>query len=121
MNGGLASATTTLADGSKQAPEPLTEAKFAVFARTVPKNAPPPVRGDFPEWLAPSFARALTGVLEVVPAYYAALFVVDEISLQLTKVVELRKSAQIDHRHWQSESWSNDLDRLPIDQFESGP
>ena len=47
-----------LADGSKHAPEPLTDAELAGLARDVPQGAPPPVRGDFPEWLARDFARA---------------------------------------------------------------
>ena len=47
-----------LADGSQHAPAPLTEAELAGLARAVPASAPAPVRGDFPEWLAPEFARA---------------------------------------------------------------
>ena len=51
-------AVAALADGSKHAPEPLTEAERAGLARAVPADAPAPVRGDFPEWLAPEFSRA---------------------------------------------------------------
>jgi 16S rRNA (cytosine967-C5)-methyltransferase len=47
-----------LADGSKHAPEPLSEPELAGLARAVPRDAPAHVRGDFPEWLVPEFARA---------------------------------------------------------------
>jgi 16S rRNA (cytosine967-C5)-methyltransferase len=47
-----------LADGSKHAPEPLTEAERAAIARVVSADTPAHVQGDFPEWLAPEFARA---------------------------------------------------------------
>ena len=46
------------ADGSPHAVEPLSEAEQAVLARAVPADAPVSVRGDFPDWLEPSLARA---------------------------------------------------------------
>ncbi len=46
------------ADGSPHAVEPLSEAEQAALARTVPADAPASVRGDFPDWLEPSLARA---------------------------------------------------------------
>ncbi|MGH6793421.1 MAG: RsmB/NOP family class I SAM-dependent RNA methyltransferase [Methyloceanibacter sp.] len=49
---------TALADGSRYAPEPLTEAEHAGLARQIPADAPAHIRGDYPEWLAPEFARA---------------------------------------------------------------
>jgi 16S rRNA (cytosine967-C5)-methyltransferase len=56
---GLApSAVTASADGSPHAIEPLTEAEQAGLLRRLPADAPAPVRGDFPDWLEPSFARA---------------------------------------------------------------
>ena len=51
-------AVAALADGSNHAPEPLSEAERAGLARAVPADTPAPVRGDFPEWLAPEFSRA---------------------------------------------------------------
>jgi 16S rRNA (cytosine967-C5)-methyltransferase len=47
-----------LADGSRHAPEPLSEAELAGLSREVPPDAPAPVRGDYPEWLQPLFERA---------------------------------------------------------------
>ena len=47
-----------LADGSKHAPPPLTEAELAGLACAVPPDAPAYVKGDFPEWLASEFTRA---------------------------------------------------------------
>ena len=46
------------ADGSPHAVEPLSEAEQAALARAVPADAPVSVRGDFPDWLEPSLARA---------------------------------------------------------------
>jgi 16S rRNA (cytosine967-C5)-methyltransferase len=47
-----------LADGSRYAPEPLTEAEHVGLARQIPADVPAHIRGDYPEWLAPEFARA---------------------------------------------------------------
>jgi 16S rRNA (cytosine967-C5)-methyltransferase len=47
-----------LADGSRHAPEPLSEAELAGLNRQIPSDAPPPIRGDYPEWLQPLFERA---------------------------------------------------------------
>ena len=46
------------ADGSAHAVEPLSEVEQAALARAVPADAPASVRGDFPDWLEPSLARA---------------------------------------------------------------
>lgn len=48
----------SLADGSPHSPEQLSEAERAGLTRAIPNDAPAFVRGDFPEWLAPSFERA---------------------------------------------------------------
>ena len=53
-----AEAIAAAADGSAHAPEPLTADEIAGLVRSVPEDAPDWVRGDFPEWLAPSLARA---------------------------------------------------------------
>ena len=47
-----------LADGGRHAPQPLSEAELAGLEAKIPAAAPPHVRGDYPEWLAPEFARA---------------------------------------------------------------
>jgi len=49
------------ADGSPHAVESLSEAEQAGLARAVPADAPASVRGDFPDWLEPSLARAFGG------------------------------------------------------------
>jgi 16S rRNA (cytosine967-C5)-methyltransferase len=46
------------ADGSPHAVEPPSEAELARLSQPLPPDAPVSVRGDFPEWLEPSFARA---------------------------------------------------------------
>ncbi len=47
-----------LADGSRHAPEPVSEAELAGLEVEIPAAAPDHVRGDYPEWLGPEFERA---------------------------------------------------------------
>jgi 16S rRNA (cytosine967-C5)-methyltransferase len=47
-----------LADGSRHAPPPLSEAELAGLGWAIPPDAPAHIRGDFPQWLAPEFERA---------------------------------------------------------------
>lgn len=51
-------AVAAAADGSAHALAPLSAGEAAALHRRLPSGTPPFVRGDFPEWLAPSFARA---------------------------------------------------------------
>jgi 16S rRNA (cytosine967-C5)-methyltransferase len=51
-------AVSAAADGSAHALEPLTDAEAAALRRGPPRDTPQFIRGDFPEWLAPSFGRA---------------------------------------------------------------
>ena len=53
-----ADAIAALCDGSRFAPAPLSDAERAALAADRLTDAPAPVRGDFPEWLAPSFENA---------------------------------------------------------------
>jgi 16S rRNA (cytosine967-C5)-methyltransferase len=53
-----ASAVIAGADGSPHAVEPLSEAEQAGLVRQLPADVPASVRGDFPDWLEPSFQRA---------------------------------------------------------------
>jgi 16S rRNA (cytosine967-C5)-methyltransferase len=46
------------ADGSPHAAEPMSESEQAALSRQVPADAPPSVRGDYPDWLESSLARA---------------------------------------------------------------
>ncbi len=46
------------ADGSPHALLPLSEAEQGRLSGDLPAGAPASVRGDFPDWLEPSFARA---------------------------------------------------------------
>jgi 16S rRNA (cytosine967-C5)-methyltransferase len=46
-----------LFDGSRFAPEPLTEAEAAALETASLDGAPPHVAGDYPEWLDPHFAK----------------------------------------------------------------
>ena len=47
-----------LAGAGPHAPEQLSDAELAGLRREFPADAPAPVRGDYPDWLAPEFERA---------------------------------------------------------------
>jgi 16S rRNA (cytosine967-C5)-methyltransferase len=47
-----------LADGSRHAPEPLSEVEIAGLRQELPGDAPPHIRGDYPEWLQTHLERA---------------------------------------------------------------
>jgi 16S rRNA (cytosine967-C5)-methyltransferase len=46
-----------LCDGGRFAPEPLSEAERAALSSRSLDNAPPPIAGDYPEWLDPYLAK----------------------------------------------------------------
>jgi 16S rRNA (cytosine967-C5)-methyltransferase len=47
-----------LCNGTRFAPAPLTEQERAALAGDTLASAPPHIRGDYPDWLDPHFARA---------------------------------------------------------------
>ena len=53
-----ADAIAALCDGSRFAPEPLTDTERAALATRTIADAPPPIAGDYPEWLDPYLAQA---------------------------------------------------------------
>ena len=52
-----ADAIAALCDGGRFAPQPLTESERAALASRSANGAPPPVAGDYPEWLDPHLAK----------------------------------------------------------------
>jgi 16S rRNA (cytosine967-C5)-methyltransferase len=52
-----ATAIAALCDGSRYAPQPLTEAERSALTTRSPDDAPAPVAGDYPEWLDPYLAK----------------------------------------------------------------
>ncbi|ODA66525.1 Ribosomal RNA small subunit methyltransferase B [Methyloligella halotolerans] len=47
-----------LCDGSRFAPEPLSAAETAGLKNALPADAPDPIKGNYPDWLAADFTRA---------------------------------------------------------------
>ena len=47
-----------LCDGSRFAPQPLTDSERAALVSRTTDDAPPPISGDYPEWLDPYLAQA---------------------------------------------------------------
>jgi 16S rRNA (cytosine967-C5)-methyltransferase len=50
-------AIAALCDGGRFAPEPLTEAERSALSSRTTEDAPPPIAGDYPEWLDPYLAQ----------------------------------------------------------------
>jgi 16S rRNA (cytosine967-C5)-methyltransferase len=50
-------AIEALCSGARYAPPPLSDAEKAALAADALAHAPPPVAGDYPDWLDPHFAR----------------------------------------------------------------
>jgi 16S rRNA (cytosine967-C5)-methyltransferase len=56
---GMDAATiSALCDGGRFAPEPLSDAEKSALASRSREDAPPPIAGDYPEWLDPYLAKA---------------------------------------------------------------
>jgi 16S rRNA (cytosine967-C5)-methyltransferase len=70
-------AVVALADGSRFAPAALTPDELAGLKREIPADAPDNVRGDYPEWLGPLFARAFGALAAQEGAGLAARAPVD--------------------------------------------
>ncbi|MEG6509980.1 RsmB/NOP family class I SAM-dependent RNA methyltransferase [Methyloligella sp. 2.7D] len=51
-------AVAALCDGSRFAPEPLTDAEKTGLAAALPEDAPAHIKGEFPDWLSDELARA---------------------------------------------------------------
>ncbi|XSG81120.1 MAG: RsmB/NOP family class I SAM-dependent RNA methyltransferase [Methyloligella sp. ZOD6] len=66
-----------LCDGSRFSPDPLTEAEKAGLARSLPGDAPDPIKGNYPAWLAADFARAFGDMAAEEGAALAARAPVD--------------------------------------------
>ena len=52
-----ADAIAALCDGGRFAPQPLTDPERAALASRTTEDAPPPIAGDYPEWLDPYLAQ----------------------------------------------------------------
>src|ERR1043166_2014814 len=52
-----ADAIAALCDGGRFAPQPLTDSERAALASRTTGDAPPPIAGDYPEWLDPYLAQ----------------------------------------------------------------
>jgi 16S rRNA (cytosine967-C5)-methyltransferase len=84
-------AIAQLADGSRFAPPPLTEAERSSLAAAKLDGAPPWVAGDYPEWLDPHFARTF-GEERVAEA--AALAARAPIDLRVNTLKATREQAE---------------------------
>jgi 16S rRNA (cytosine967-C5)-methyltransferase len=51
-------AVAAIVDGTRHAPPPLSDAERAGLEREIPEDAPPYIKGDYPEWLQPELEQA---------------------------------------------------------------
>lgn len=108
-----------LCDGSRFGPPPLEDAERAALGRDL-DDAPAPVAGDFPAWIAPSLARAFGD--EVVPEL-RALAARAPLDLRVNTLKAGRDAVRAEIAHWSPAAtphspWGL---RLPIGADGRGP
>jgi 16S rRNA (cytosine967-C5)-methyltransferase len=91
--------------GERFAPSPLTDAERTALATRSLDDAPPHVRGDYPEWLAPDIAAAFG---EAAPDELAALAARAPVDLRVNTLKADRDKAlaAIAHLHARPTPWS---------------
>jgi 16S rRNA (cytosine967-C5)-methyltransferase len=101
-----ADAIAALCDGSRHAPPPLSEAERRHLDEASLAGAPPPVRGDYPDWLEPFFARVFG---EERAEELAALATRAPLDLRVNTLKAERDAvaASLAHLHPEPTPWSS--------------
>jgi 16S rRNA (cytosine967-C5)-methyltransferase len=100
-----AEAIARLCDGSRFAPPPLSEQELARLQRADLNGAPPPVAGDYPEWLDPQLAQVFGEERAEEGAALAARAPLD-LRANTLKAERDKAAAAIDHLLAQPTRWS---------------
>jgi 16S rRNA (cytosine967-C5)-methyltransferase len=100
-----AEAIARLCDGSRFAPPPLSEQELARLERADLNGAPPPVAGDYPEWLDPQLAQVFGQERAEECAALAARAPLD-LRANTLKAERDKAAAAIDHLLAQPTRWS---------------
>jgi 16S rRNA (cytosine967-C5)-methyltransferase len=98
-------AVSALFSGARFAPTPLTEAERDRLAAASLDKAPPPVAGDYPEWLDPSFAAVFGEGRAEEGAALAARAPLD-LRVNLLKSDRDAASAELAEYHPEPTGWS---------------
>src|SRR5579872_3113164 len=94
-----------LFSGARFAPAPLTEAERAALAGDALANAPTHVRGDYPEWLEPQFARVFGGDAAAEGAALASRAPLD-LRVNTLKAEREEVAGKLDHLGAEPTRWS---------------
>ena len=100
-----ADAIAALFDGSRFAPDPLSDEERGRLAGASLADAPPHVAGDYPEWLDASFAAIFGEARAEEGAALAARAPLD-LRVNLNKADRDRASAELAEYHPEETSWS---------------
>lgn len=115
-----AAAIAALCTGDAHAPEPLTEAEHAALATRSLDDAPPYVKGDFPEWLTSSLAAVFGDMLvpEMLAMAERAPF---DIRVNTLKATRDKVLASLSHLAPEFAGHAPDGLRLPLGHDGRGP
>jgi 16S rRNA (cytosine967-C5)-methyltransferase len=100
-----AEAISALCDGSRFAPEPLTEAERSALSSRSLDGAPPHVAGDYPEWLDPHLA-VVFGEERVAEATAMASRAPLDLRVNTLKAKREKVQASLRHLGAQPTPWS---------------
>ncbi len=100
-----ADAIAALCDGSRFAPAPLTETERRALGERSLKDAPPPVAGDYPEWLDP-YLEAAFGEDRVLEATAMASRAPLDLRVNTLKAKRQKVQAALAHLGARPTPWS---------------
>jgi len=100
-----AEAIAALFDGSRFAPEPLTDAEHAALAMRTLDGAPPHIAGDYPEWLDGALAEAF-GEARVAEAAAMASRAPLDLRVNTLKAKRDKVEASLKHLGAKPTPWS---------------
>src|ERR1700744_4858548 len=98
-------AVAALCDGSRFAPQPLTEAERTALTSRSPDEAPAPVAGDYPEWLDPYLAKVFGEERPLGPAAMASRAPLD-LRVNTLKAKREKVLASLKHLGAHETPWS---------------
>ncbi len=103
-----------LFDGSRFAPDPLSDSERERFTNANLKDAPPPIRGDYPEWLDSQLTETFGDERAEQGAALAARAPLD-LRINTLKTTRENALAELAHLNAVEASWSPVGVRIPLD------
>jgi 16S rRNA (cytosine967-C5)-methyltransferase len=109
-----------LFDGSRFAPEPLSDQERACLQNASLSDAPPHVAGDYPEWLDNQFAQSFGDERAEEGAALAARAPLD-LRTNTLQATQEKLLAELSHLQAVETSWSPHGVRIPLDEQGRNP